>query len=373
VEGVLVPELADQVGVHAAGDLVHEDVDVHAAEVDEDLGVLFPHLFEVVCDGDELFKVDARFERPTLHARHQGLDGRLAGALGEGGDGAVHHVGAGLEAREIGHGGHAAGVVGVDLDGKARLLLDGPDKGGGLHGADDARHVLDADRVGAHGLHVPGELREGVEGVHRRQGEGEGELQVGPFLLDLVGGHFHVPEVVQGIEDPDDVKAVAHGPLDELTDGVVGVVAVSHHVLAPEEHLELRLLEELPEGAEPLPGILVKKAHAGVEGGASPNLHGMEAHVVHHLRDGSHVDDAHAGGHKGLVSVPEARVGDADLAGGSMGREGFCGYGFRAYGFGRLLNYHRFVRFGRSGRNGGSRCPVLFPVRHVLFSSILVL
>ncbi|MPM22583.1 hypothetical protein SDC9_69040 [bioreactor metagenome] len=273
MEGVLVLELADQVGVHAAGDLVHENVDVHSAEVDKDLGVLFPHLLEVGGYGNELFKVDVRVELPALHARHKGLDGRLAGALGEGGNGAVHHVGPRFKAGEIGHGGHAAGIVGVDLHGQPRFLLDGPNEGGGLNRADDARHVLDADGIGAHGLHVPGKLGEGVKGMHRRQGEGECELQVGTFLLDLVGGHFHVPEVVEGVEDPDDVKAVAHGPLDELPDGVVGVMTVAHHVLAPEKHLELRFFKVLSEGAEPLPGIFVEKAHAGIEGGAAPYFH----------------------------------------------------------------------------------------------------
>ncbi len=95
-----------------------------------------------------------------------------------------------------------------------------------------------------------------------------------PLFLDLVRGDLHVrAEVVERVENSDDVQPVPDGPLDELAHGVVRIVAVAHDVLTAQKHLELRLLEEPPHGAQTLPRIFVEEAHAAVVGGASPDLH----------------------------------------------------------------------------------------------------
>ena len=70
------------------------------------------------------------------------------------------------------------------------------------------------------------------------------------------------------VEDPEDVHpglgGVAHEPVGEI----VGVVPVSHQVLAPEQHHGGGLLQDPLDGADPLPGVVPQKTVGGVEGGA---------------------------------------------------------------------------------------------------------
>ena len=93
-----------------------------------------------------------------------------------------------------------------------------------------------------------------------------------PAFLAALIGDFHVAGVVHRVEDPEDVHAVLRGQLDELLDHVVGVVPVAYQVLAPEEHLDGRLLRRALDLPQPFPRVLVQIADASVEGGPAPGF-----------------------------------------------------------------------------------------------------
>ena len=116
-------------------------------------------------------------------------------------------------------------------------------------------------------------------------------------------GGLHVADVVQGIEDPEHLHAVLDGLGDKPFHDVVGVMAVSHHDLSPQQHLQAGLGHALPHGPQPLPRVLVQEAHARIEGGPAPDLQGPVAHVVQHLHGRNHVVRPHARGQERLVTV----------------------------------------------------------------------
>ena len=83
-------------------------------------------------------------------------------------------------------------------------------------------------------------------------------LQMSAFFFDLIRRDFHIAQVVQRVEDPDNVNAVAHGVLDELAHNVVSVMAVSHQILTSQKHLQLRFFDVFTNDSQPLPGIFVQ-------------------------------------------------------------------------------------------------------------------
>ena len=200
----------------------------------------------------------------------------------------------------------------MDVHGQADLLAQGRHQALGAVGREHAGHVLDADGVRAQLLEGLRVLDVAVERVHGAHGVRDGALEVGPALVEGLGGVEHVADVVQGVEDAEDVHAVAVRRLDEAVDDVFGVVVVAHEVLAAGEHGERRVGAMLLDDAQALPGVFVEEAQASVEGGASPALEGPVADLVHLLKDGKHVAGFHAGRPQGLVGVAQGRVHDAE-------------------------------------------------------------
>ena len=228
----------------------------------------------------------------------------------------VDDVHARLDGLEVAHGRHARSEVAVQVDGQLDRRFEGLDHGIGVVGGDQAGHVLDADGVGAHGLQVLGLVDIVVQVVdlaaQTRFGHGvaDAALEVLAVLLDLGHHGLEIAVVVEGVEGAEDVHAVFAGAVHEGVGHVVGVVAVAHQVLGPQQHGEGGLLEVALQGADALPGIFVEKAVHGVEGGAAPGLHGPEAHLVHQFGHRDHVLGAPAGGEQALVAVAQAQIHD---------------------------------------------------------------
>ncbi len=70
--------------------------------------------------GDEV-QIEARVVLGSGQCGHQRLGGRLAGAVAQGRQRAVHDVHARLNGLQIGHVANAGGVVGVQMDLRLRL------------------------------------------------------------------------------------------------------------------------------------------------------------------------------------------------------------------------------------------------------------
>ena len=96
----------------------------------------------------------ASMSRPVSRSvRRHRLDDRaeagLRGVAGEAVHGGVDRVDPGARGGEDAAGGDAAGVVGVEVDGEADLLLQRLDQREGGRGLEEPGHVLEAEDVGA--------------------------------------------------------------------------------------------------------------------------------------------------------------------------------------------------------------------------------
>ena len=271
VLGVGLLQLGNQVGQHAAGHLVQQGVHVHLQHLGVDVQLL-GHAAEVGSGLHQLGHIQAGVTAGALQGGHHGLGGGLGGAVCQGGQSAVHNVHAGLGSHQVGHVAGAGGVVGVQVDGHADVLLQLLHQGVRVIGQQQVRHVLDADGVGAHLLQLHGQLDEVVLAVHGALGVADGSLHHAAVLLDELHGSFHVAGVVQSVENTHHIDAVFDGLLAEGLHHVVGIVPVAQDVLAAEQHLQLGVGQALFQGAQALPGVFVQKAHAHVEGGAAPAL-----------------------------------------------------------------------------------------------------
>jgi hypothetical protein len=124
------------------------------------------------------------------------------------------------------------------------------------------------------------------------------------IVFDDLGGRLEVPKVIQRIEYPEDVHAIVNGTLYECFYHIIGIVAIAHYVLAPEEHRKRRFGHVLFQRPEPLPGIFPQKAVHYVKSGSSPNLQGIVAYVVQHFGYREHIFGAAPGGKKALMAIP---------------------------------------------------------------------
>ena len=317
VEGVLLTQLAFQVGEHAAGDLRVEDAGIGADEGAFELGVLRTHdVTEVGRDVEQQVHVEAGVELGALEDFNHRFGRRVAGAHRHRRDRGVDDLGAGFGGLDQRRDRHAGGGVRVDVDRQVGDLLDRLDQVVGDVGAEQRGHVLDAQAVGAHFGEFLGQLDVALDGVHRRDGVADRGLGVLAGLLDGLQRHQEVTRVVQCVEDTEDVDAVDGHALDALLDDVVGVVAIAEDGLAAQQHLVRGVRHRLLELAHALPRILVQEADAGVERGAAPGFERPEAGLVELLGDREHVGGDHAGGVERLVGVAQDVFTDSDFSHG---------------------------------------------------------
>ena len=195
--------------------------------------------------------------------------------------------------------------MGVQVNGHADVFLQLLHQRVSVIGQQQVCHVLDADGIRAHLLQLHSQLHEVLFAVHRALGVADSSFHHAAVLFDELHGSFHVPGIVQSVEDTHHVNAVLNGLLAESLYHVVSVVTIAQDVLAAEQHLQLGVGKALLQGAQALPGIFIQKAHAHVEGGAAPALQGPIPNAVQNGQDGDHVLDLHTGSSLGLVSVTQ--------------------------------------------------------------------
>ena len=242
-----------QVGVLAAGDLIA--VDIRAVALDAALeGIIaLADVLPVVGEVLETIQIQTGVPLGSLQCRHNGVEGGLAGHAGHGGDGAVHHVHTGLGSQQAG--GHlvAGGVVGVELDGDADLLLQRGDQLLGGVGLQNTGHILDGQHMSAAMLQLLGHLHIVVQrvfvslGIQNVAGVADGSLTDLALIEHLVHGDFHAGDPVQGVEHPEHIDAGTCGFLDEFPDNVIGIVGIAHGVGAPQQHLQQKIGRFFPD------------------------------------------------------------------------------------------------------------------------------
>ena len=154
VEGVHLLELADQIRDHPAGDLVGQNTCVDQGEfVRRQMFLVFGgDLLEMFPQIDQFADVQARIPFRPLEGDDERFDGGHRSPKGIGSETGVHDVDAGFDRLEVGHGGHAAGVVGMEVQGDPGDFFQFCDQVINVVRGYDPGHVLDADAVGTHRL-----------------------------------------------------------------------------------------------------------------------------------------------------------------------------------------------------------------------------
>ncbi|MNZ75478.1 hypothetical protein D3C78_939560 [compost metagenome] len=290
---------------------MHTGVD--GGEFAFELVVLLAHGVEVQTDLLQQFQVQAGVELAALEGRDHRLGARVAGAPGEAGDRGVDVVSAVFDSLHLAHCSQASGVVGVDEHGQRLLGFQSLDQFASGVWGQQTGHVLDRHRVATHGFHLLGLVHEGLDGVHRAGGVGNGALGVFAGGFHRFDGHAQVTHVVHGVEDAEHVDAVDRGLGDEGLDHVVAVVAVAQQVLAAQEHLQAGVRQRGAQLAQTLPRVFLEETYAGVERRAAPAFQRPVADFVELVADRQHVFGAHAGGEQRLVGVAQDGIGNEDL------------------------------------------------------------
>ena len=273
VEGILLAQLAFQIGEHAAGNLGLQDAGIGTDKGTFKLGVLGTHdITEVGRDFEQQVHVKTGFVFGTLEDFDHGFGRRVAGAHRHRRDRGVDDFGAGFGRLEQGSYRHTGGGMRVHVDRQINNLLDRFDQVVSGVRAKQRSHVLDAQAVGAHGGEFFGQLDVAFDGVYRRNGVAQSSLGMFSSLLDCFHGDHEVARIVQCVEYTENVDAVDGHALNTFLDDVVGVVAITEDRLAAQQHLVRGVGHRLLELAHALPRVFIQEADAGIECCAAPGL-----------------------------------------------------------------------------------------------------
>ena len=171
------------------------------------------------------------------------------------------------------------------------------------------RHVLDADRIAAQVEKLLRHFHEVAGRVQRAHRVADRSLRV---LARTPHGRDRAPQipyVVQRVEHAENVHPVLRRLVHETVHHRILVVAIPQQVLAAQQHLQPAVRQQLAELPQPLPGILVQEAYAGVERRASPTLHRPVPRLVDIRAGGNHVFHSHPRRHQALVGVAKDEFG----------------------------------------------------------------
>ena len=310
--------LRAEVRVLRPGHLVTVDVRRAAADVGLERRVVATHGLPVARQGLQDFGVEPGIVRGAGqccgHRAEIGLRRQPAHRV----EGAVDRVGARVDGGQHAGGGDAARVVRVEVDRQPHLvaqrLHQRPRRARLAH----ARHVLDAEDLGARLLELSGEVDVVAEAplwprrveqiarvAHRRLAQRAG-------LAHGVDGDPHVVDPVQGIEDAEQIDARARRLPDEVLHHVVGIARVADRVRGPDHHLQDDVGHGLAQARHPLPGVLAQEAEHDVERRAAPAFEGKELRRQTGVgrRDGQEVVGANPRRQQRLLRVAHGGVGE---------------------------------------------------------------
>ena len=171
-----LPELVDEVGEHAARRLMEQNADVDCGHaVIEQVAILGRNLLEPRTAFGKLMQVKTGVSVGVPQGHYQRLDGRVRAAVCPRGQTGVNYVHARFDCLEQRQVGHAGGEMAVKMDGDLYVFFEGFDQVVGIIRSNEARHVLDAERIRAHVLKLFGTLYPIVEVVNRAAHPGFGE------------------------------------------------------------------------------------------------------------------------------------------------------------------------------------------------------
>ena len=166
--------------------------------------------------------------------------------------------------------------MGVEVDGKPDLLLQGVDQGEGGGGSADNGHVLYAEDMGAGALQLLGQIDIILQvvftavGIADSAGVADRRLAQGAGFQHRIHRHPHVLDPVEGIEDTEHVDARGRRALNEIADHIVRVVGIADRVGGAQQHLQQQVRHRRAQQLQTFPRAFVEETHGDVEGGAAP-------------------------------------------------------------------------------------------------------
>ncbi len=149
VSGVLLLQLAFQVGEHAARHLGHQDTAVVALQLAFEGVIFLAHLAEVRRDALQLQDIQPGVVLRSGERGDQRFGGRVAVGGAHGGNCRVHAVDARLDSLQQRHLRHPGGGVTVQVQAHLKTFFDFADQLIRRHRCKNAGHILDGNRVNA--------------------------------------------------------------------------------------------------------------------------------------------------------------------------------------------------------------------------------
>ena len=141
--------------------------------------------------------------------------------------------------------------------------------------------------------------------MHRTYGVADRALDMGSKALCDLDREFHIPDVIDRVEDPENVNAVFISFCNEFFNHVIRVVPVSDQVLPAKKHLGMGIVHFLLDIPKALPWIFIQVSDTAVKGGTPPHFKGEIPYLVQMFDHFEHVPRPHPGGQEGLVCIPE--------------------------------------------------------------------
>ena len=139
-----------EIGVLATGHLVEIDFGGAVGLGGVEGLVESAHRSPVVAELLQRFDIESGVTRRVLHGGDDGVEVRLRGAAGHGGDGGIDDIDTCGGGFEDAGGVQAAGVMRVEVNRDADFIFERFDELLGGKGADESGHVFDAEHVCAH-------------------------------------------------------------------------------------------------------------------------------------------------------------------------------------------------------------------------------
>ena len=162
VGGVLLLQLALEVGEHPARHLGHEDTAVGALQLAFE-GVVFPaHLAEVRRDAFELQDIQPGVVLSTRQGGHQRLGGRVAVGGAHGRNRGIDAVNPRFNRLQQGHLRHPGGGMSMQMQAHVIALLDFADQRKGGPRGENAGHVFNRNGIDAGFQQLFGQVQPGL-------------------------------------------------------------------------------------------------------------------------------------------------------------------------------------------------------------------
>ena len=124
--------------------------------------------------------------------------------------------------------------MGMQLDRDFDHGFDILDQLCGVIGGQQGRHIFDTDGICTGILAAFCVIHVVFVGEYVAGGVGNRDLSMSAFLLGRGDSGLEVADIIQSIKNTDNINPVGNGFLDEIFQDIIGIMAVTQHILTAE-------------------------------------------------------------------------------------------------------------------------------------------